>query len=643
MKKNNLFKAVGLVILAYVLLSWLVPIIYSVADIKGEISYQIGITSFLSVILETFSGFGTTILYILLVGAFYGVLKVTGAYDKIVSLLTAKAKGREKICLYSTIVLMAIVSSISGLDLGLLIVYPILISLIVKTGYDKLVALSATVGATIVGMYGATIAGTMYGLNEQVLKLEPLDNILFKVVLLVAGIVALLVFVHLYCNKKNFVFSNKKEALVKEWTFKPFVVLSVILTTIIGLTGAGIVSEVYDIIAKDAKITSVIAEAVIFIISVVAQILVARKWLPVNKKEKAVSSNKKSKDKKKNKTVKSSKKDSKKANAKVSKNAEGNNKYIIPIVIFTILFIVLGALFAGTLYGFNGQVIKLAAKFQYVVEVLILIALIIVLAVVIKVMDPDKDKEVTATPGLIVFGILLLVFFLGTTSWGTIFETNFFETAHNAWVGFKTFDFDVLNKVLGGAQAMTAFGTWNNPTRFSYYSILLVIAMIIVGICYKKKPAELFEGFVDGVKSYIVPGIIAVLTCSVFVFVYYYPVLSAVSSHLLEITDRFNVFVTGIYTVINSVFYVDYYYLANAVLYAMPSIFEKDLEMLPIVSIMFTTLYSLVMLIAPSSLLLLVSLWISEVNYTTWVKYIWKLALGLLIIAFIVFVIMVAI
>ena len=131
MKKNNLFKAVGIVILAYILMSWIVPIIYSITGTEAQVSYQIGFVSILSVLLETFSGFGTVVVYVLLVGAFYGVLKVTGAYDKVLELLSSKASGKEKGVLISTIVGMAIISSVSGLDLGLLVVFPILISLLV--------------------------------------------------------------------------------------------------------------------------------------------------------------------------------------------------------------------------------------------------------------------------------------------------------------------------------------------------------------------------------------------------------------------------------------------------------------------------------------------------------------------------------
>lgn len=500
MKKNNLFKAVGIVILIYILMSWIVPIIYSVAGIDGEVSYQIGFVSILSVLLETFSGFGTVILYVLLVGAFYGVLKATGAYDKLMELLSSKANGREKGVLIGIIVLMAVISSISGLDLGLLVVFPILISLIVKMGYDKLVALSATLGATVIGMYGATFAGTLYGLNNTVLNLKTFDQFIPKLIFLVVGVVGLVLFVLMYCKKKNFKFGEKK--LVEKSDKKDD--------------------------SKDSKKSSNI---------------------------------------KKNSKTKSAVKSSSKKVAAVKKN----NK---------------------------------------------------------------EKKERTALPALIIVGIVMLLFFVGTTSWEGIFGSNWFSSAHESWTGFKIGGFDILNKLFGGVDA---FGSWNTPVRFQVYSMILIVAMVILAIVYRTKADECFEGFVDGIKSFVVPAILTILACSLFVFIYYNPVLTPVSSLLLG--KDFNVALTGIYTIINSVFYVDYYYLAYSVLYSITSVYS-DSTVLSIISVMFTNLYSLVMLVAPTSILLLITLSISDVKYTEWFKFIWKLALALLVVSFIVFSVM---
>jgi uncharacterized ion transporter superfamily protein YfcC len=233
-------------------------------------------------------------------------------------------------------------------------------------------------------------------------------------------------------------------------------------------------------------------------------------------------------------------------------------------------------------------------------------------------------------------GILVLVTFLGTTNWGGIFKDNWFKTAHDTWTGVTIGKFKILEKLFGGVDA---FGTWLAPTRFQTYSLLLVIAMVAIMLLYRTKLSDAFDGFVEGLKSFVAPAILTVLACSVFVFVYYNPVITPVMSALLSITKEFNIATAGIYTIVNSIFYVDYYYLAYAVLYGIPQVYD-DAHTLSIMSVMFVNLYSLVMLIAPTSVLLMVSLSISDVKYTDWVKFIWKLVLALFVISFIVFAVM---
>lgn len=483
MKKNNLFKAVGLVILFLVLLSWIVPIVYSIGGFKGDVSNQIGFVALINAILETFSGFGSLVLYVLMVGGFYGVLKVTGAYDKVLESLHSMTVGKEKMSLITMIVVLALISSISGLDFGLFVLFPLLIVLVVKMGYDKLVALSATVGATLVGMYGATFAGTLYGANNSILSVGKYDQMLSKVIFLVLGVAALITFVLLYI-KKNGVSS---------------------------------------------------------------------------KSEKVSHSSKKS--------IKKDERKGKKSSEKVSKAKKG-----------------------------------------------------------------DRTSVLT----MLILGCVVLIMFLGTTNWEGIFKTNWFESAHTSWTGFKISKFAILDKLFGGVDA---FGTWLTPTRFQTYSLLLVIAIVMLKFASKTKWSEVFDGFVDGIKSYILPTISVILACSVFVLVYYNPFLSVVTESLLTATKSFNVALAGIYTMINSFFYVDYYYLAYSVLYSITGVYS-DKSVLSIISVMFANLYSLVMLISPTSVLLLASLAISDVKYTDWVKFIWKLVLALFVISFIVFTVM---
>ena len=107
----------------------------------------------------------------------------------------------------------------------------------------------------------------------------------------------------------------------------------------------------------------------------------------------------------------------------------------------------------------------------------------------------------------------------------------------------------------------------------------------------------------------------------------------------MQLADKFNVALTGIFSLVGGVFYVDYYYYSY---YVLPYIGQVagDANLYSLVNIMFTSLYSLAMLIAPTSVLMLISLAVANVSYKEWIKHIWKLFLSLLVVAFIVFSIM---
>ena len=598
MKRNNLFKAVGIAVLVFVLLSWIVPIVYGIAGIElaGEetVSTQIGFIAIINVILETFSGFGSVVLFILLVGAFYGALKATGAYDKVVDFLAEKVSGKEKCALVTTMIVMAVIASVSGLDLGLLVLFPLLIAFIVKIGYDKMVALSATLGSTIVGMYGATFAGTMYGTNNSLLDLDKFSQMVPKCVLLVLGFAALLFFVIKYCESKKLVFD-------KESARKALLIEGIVLSVMAFATGSFVV--ISEVLAGTKLLVTMIVLASVAFVAVCALVFMLSK-----------------------------------------------NIWKTLLVLFSLVFVFSLALTIGFATKSVASVLWIVLASVSLVAVLALIVKLIVdcknnkastkkvaakKVVAVKKAKKVKKTERGALPALIILGMVLLIVFLGTTSWGDIFRSNWFEKAHTSWTGLKIGSFAILEKLFGG---LDAFGSWTTIARFQNYSVILILGIIALKIAYKTKWSEVFEGSFEGLKEYLAPALLAVLAYSVFVFAYYNQFFGTVTGNLVK--GDFNVVKTGIYAILNSAVYADYYYLSNSLLYNIKSVYT-EVPTLSVISVMFTNLYSLVMLVAPTSVLLLVSLSISDVKYNDWFKFIWKLALALFVLSFVVFTVMV--
>ncbi len=265
-----------------------------------------------------------------------------------------------------------------------------------------------------------------------------------------------------------------------------------------------------------------------------------------------------------------------------------------------------------------------------------------------KVVKSETKKEQSKTeegnpkkvwPMLLIMGILFLVFILGTTTWANIFGKNWFETAHTSIMEWKVGGFAIVEKIFGGIDAL---GTWSTSTRFIPYSILILLASTALTLVYKVKLKDAFEAFVKGIKEYVVPAFLALIAYSLFVFTIYYPVLGVITNWITGLTESFSIVTAGIHAMISSVFHPDFayygYYVVNAFIQT-----QQDTSLYSLISLIFTNLYSLVMLVAPTSVLLLTSLSISEVKYTEWLKFIWKYALCLLVVSFIVFTILVLI
>lgn len=202
MKKHGLTKILAVILLIVVLLSWVV---------KGR-SDAVAPIALGDVVMNYFQSFYyfDVMLFILVVGGFYGLLEHVDGYKNLISKIANGAKKKKLVVFIITIV-FALLSSLAGLNLILLIFIPFAISLVVALGYDKIVALFSTVGAVAVGIIGGIfttikISSSYYGVSYTTYsELVGLENkwaaLIPNIILFVLALIILIVFLNLRMNK----------------------------------------------------------------------------------------------------------------------------------------------------------------------------------------------------------------------------------------------------------------------------------------------------------------------------------------------------------------------------------------------------------------------------------------------------------
>lgn len=209
MKKHNLLKVVLFSILVVCLCAWIFPTASYSGDFVVGDKAQIGLFDLTSYPMIIFSYFGYVAFYVLCVGAFYGVLSKIPAYRKLLESVADGFKGHETVFLSLLVILVSVITSITGLSVGIIFLFPLIISLVLLMGYNKIVAALVTVGSAMIGTMGITLG---YGGIQPFYALFSDDLTMWteigaKVIILAIGIVLLLFNVLRYASKTK----NKTE------------------------------------------------------------------------------------------------------------------------------------------------------------------------------------------------------------------------------------------------------------------------------------------------------------------------------------------------------------------------------------------------------------------------------------------------
>ena len=197
MKKTGLFKIIMFTLLGTVVASWIFSAsYYSEGNLADLGMNNVGIFDSFAYFIKSmgFAYFIQIVLLFLSIGALYGVLERTGKYRAWIEKIVRNLKGKEFLFIVATSFIITIITSVFDYGFSLLIFFPLIMSILLAMGYDKVTVALATVGAMLIGGIGSTVGYNTTGVISELLNLGIADGFYFKLALLLLSYVALLLY-----------------------------------------------------------------------------------------------------------------------------------------------------------------------------------------------------------------------------------------------------------------------------------------------------------------------------------------------------------------------------------------------------------------------------------------------------------------
>lgn len=244
---------------------------------------------------------------------------------------------------------------------------------------------------------------------------------------------------------------------------------------------------------------------------------------------------------------------------------------------------------------------------------------------------------------IVVLSVIVVLLVLGCTYWSSFVKeggTTFFEKIHNKIMATKVAKMELFknlngtynsiffasNQSIEANPALAAFGYWG----LQEMSIILLLASLLIGRLYRIKHSDILNSMVAGVKKFLVPALLVLFTHVILlVGQYYYPVIA---EFILNLSSKFNVLLSSFTMMIGTLFNFDMQYITGNVL---PQVVAHGGNT-KLLMLMVQSIYGVVSLIAPTSLMLIVGLSYLDIPYCEYIKKMWKYILILLavVIAF---------
>lgn len=157
--------------------------------------------------------------FIIMVGAFLGVVTETGALDAGIASIVKKFKGKEKMLIPVLMPLFALGGTTYGMGEETMAFYPLLIPVMIGVGFDSVTAVAIILIGSQIGCLASTVNPFATGVASDAAGISVAEGIGWRFLMFVVLLVISIIFVYRYADKiekdptKSLVYDKRKEDL----------------------------------------------------------------------------------------------------------------------------------------------------------------------------------------------------------------------------------------------------------------------------------------------------------------------------------------------------------------------------------------------------------------------------------------------
>lgn len=244
--------------------------------------------------------------------------------------------------------------------------------------------------------------------------------------------------------------------------------------------------------------------------------------------------------------------------------------------------------------------------------------------------DSSCRNNKSTLPLILISIISLLIILLLMYNWFYGFKVSFFQDIYTSLMEIKIGSYPIMENLFSG---ISQFGYWNN------YDLIatLVITSLLIGWIYSIKFSEVVDSFLEGAKKMIGVAFYVTICSTLFAVIISSTdgtIFNTITNFFLGTSKTFNVFATTFATMAGGALFNEFSYFLDAVRGLVSA--NYDATTLEAVGLVFQTVYGFMMMLLPTSMILIAGLRYLEISYKEWIKYIWKFLLTILVVIMVV-------